>query len=97
MTSSDMARLIAMIDLVQGLERDLGISDLSDQEKMVYMAVFEALANSDAVTVSEFYGNKKLKNMSRTSFFRNLSSLCEMGYLMRIDPPGEHPKYKLSV
>lgn len=97
MISKDMARLSAMIDLVQGLERDLGISDLRDQEKMVYMAVFEALANSDAVSVSEFCGNKKLKRMSRTSFFRNLSSLCELGYLKRIDAGGEYPKYKLSM
>ena len=97
MISKDMARLSAMIELVQGLERDLGISDLSGQEKMVYMAVFEALEDSDAVSVSEFYGNKKLKGMSRTSFFRNLSSLCEQGYLKRIDAAGEHPKYKLSM
>lgn len=96
MDKRDLSRLNALIGLVSSLEHDLGLSELGDQEKRVFLAFSEVAVNGTKVTVSEFSDSPLLAGVSRSSFFRHLGSLCEAGLIIREEYDGAHPTYSLA-
>lgn len=95
MDVNNLNRLSSLLELVDGLERDLDLSDFSDQEKRVYLALWSAAGRSGRAKVGDFMWDKRLRGVSRTSFFRHLSKLCERGRIKRIDEIEGHPTYQI--
>ena len=97
MDVNNLNRLTSLLELVDGLERDLGLSDLSDQEKRVYVALWSEAGHCGRAKVGDFIGDKRLSDVSRTSFFRHLSKLCDRGRVKRIDEIEGHPTYQVVI
>jgi hypothetical protein len=94
---NNLNRLTSLLELVDGLERDLGLSDLSDQEKRVFLALWSVAGQSGRAKVGDFMRDERLSDVSRTSFFRHLSKLCERGRVKRIDEIEGHPTYEVVM
>lgn len=96
MDKRNLSRLNALIGLVEGLERDLGLVSLGDQEKRVFLAFADVALVEQKIKVAEFYDSPRLEGVSRSSFFRHLSALCEAGLIIREEIDGGHPIYMLK-
>ena len=97
MDVNNLNRLTSLLELVDGLERDLGLFDLSDQEKRVYLALWSAAGRCGRAKVGDFLRDERLSGVSRTRFFRHLGSLCERGYIKRMDEIEGHPTYQVVL
>jgi predicted transcriptional regulator len=80
-------RLMRLADLRQVLlqmERDFGLGELSDTEtKLLYAAAIQA-QNKPEVSLSELQEHLMTQGMSRSTFFRSLRHLVEIGYLQKV-------------
>ncbi len=68
--------------LLLGMERDLGLGDLSQNEKDVFYAVQSVIAGSDGVTRSDdIKGHSLVFEMTQPTFHRSLKNLLDRGLL----------------
>ena len=68
--------------LLLGMERDLGLGDLSQNEKDVFYAVQIVIAGSDGVARSDdIKGHSLVFEMTQPTFHRSLKNLLDRGLL----------------
>ena len=68
--------------LLLGMERDLGLGDLSQNEKDVFYAVQSVIAGSDGVARSDnIKGHSLVFEMTQPTFHRSLKNLLDRGLL----------------
>lgn len=68
--------------LLLGMERDLGLGDLSQNEKDVFYAVQSVIALSDGVARSDdIKGHSLVFEMTQPTFHRSLKNLLDRGLL----------------
>ena len=69
-------------ELLLGMERDLGLGDLSQNEKDVFYAVQSVIAGSDGVARSDdIKGHSLVFEMTQPTFHRSLKNLLDRGLL----------------
>ncbi|MEN8831913.1 hypothetical protein [Pacificibacter sp.] len=80
-----LEKIARLKHLLQGMERDLGIDDLSSvQRNIVYAATLLSEA-SRTVATEDIRQHELLDGVSRSAFFRALRELVDTGYLKHTD------------
>jgi hypothetical protein len=68
--------------LLLGMERDLGLGDLSQNEKDVFYAIQSVIANSEGIARSDdIKGHSLVFEMTQPTFHRSLKNLLARGLL----------------
>ncbi len=71
--------------LLLGMERDLGINDLSTVQRNIVYAATLLSETSRAVATEDIRHHELLDGVSRSAFFRALKDLVDTGYLQHTD------------
>lgn len=74
-------KLARLKQLLLGMERDLGIDDLSAVQRNIVYAATLLSETSKTVETEELRQHELLNGVSRSAFFRALRELVEAGYL----------------
>lgn len=75
--------LVAMRKLAIEMEKDLGIADLPEPQKLSYLAAIDLQDADGKLSSSELRDHPLVKDMARPTFFRSLVGLEEAGRLFR--------------
>ena len=81
------SRLKTLTDLqlmVSGLEADLGISDMSEIERKVLLALFDVYAQAGVAATGGVISHSMLSKFSRPSLFRALKALEAAGKVTKV-------------
>lgn len=78
-----MKALVAMRKLTTEMERDLGIADLSEPQKLSYLAAVDLQDSQGLLSSSELRQHPLVKDLPRPTYFRALVALEEAGRLFR--------------
>ena len=70
--------------MVQGMEDDLGLSDLGNIEKRVLLSIVEFYGKNGVASTSEILAHPLLNAFSRPSLFRALKILEETGKISKV-------------
>jgi len=70
--------------LLVGMEKDIGLDDLSDPEKSVFYAAID-LSNGDAIHTNNIRTHTLAESLTKPTFFRALKSLVTKGLLVHED------------
>lgn len=75
--------LVAMRKLTAEMERDLGITEMPEPQKLSYLAAVDLQDANGLLSSAELRAHPLVKNMPRPTFFRALNGLEEAGKLFR--------------
>jgi len=81
-----LKRLADLRNLLMRMEQDFGIGDLSYMETMLLYAAALMAEGDKEVSLTELQGHPMTAGMSRSTFFRALSHLVELGYMKKTGP-----------
>ncbi|MDC0739216.1 hypothetical protein N6L24_13090 [Cognatishimia sp. SS12] len=77
----EISKLAELRKLLLGMERALGLEDLSAVERDIYYAASELSTEAPGVRTTGLLSHALLEDVSRPTFFRALKSLVGKGYL----------------
>ena len=81
--------LVDLQMMVQGIEEDLGLSDLGNIEKRVLLSIIEFYDQNGVASTAEILAHPLLTAFSSPSLFRALQLLEEPGTILKVsDKPG---------
>lgn len=78
---TDISKLAELRKLLLGMERAMGLEDLSAVERDIYYAATELACNNHGVRTTGLLSHSLVESVSRPTFFRALKSLVNKGYL----------------
>jgi len=78
---TDISKLTELRKLLMGMERSMGLEDLSTVERDIYYAATDLAENNHGVRTTGLLAHSLMENVSRPTFFRALKSLVNKGYL----------------
>ncbi len=78
---SEISKLTELRKLMLGMERSLGLQDLSAVERDIYCAADDLARQAGRVQTTGLLEHALVANISRPTFFRALRSLVNKGYL----------------
>ena len=70
--------------MVQGIEEDLGLSDLGSIEKRVLLLIVKFHDENGVASTAEIFAHPLLNAFSRPSLFRALKFLEETGRILKV-------------
>lgn len=73
----DIARLFA---LLHDMEKELGLSDLSDTDRRVLLSIQDLSNKQTQVETNQILDHRFLETVSRPTVFRSLKKLLDAGY-----------------
>ena len=76
--------LVDLQMMVQGIEEDLGLSDLGSIEKRVLLSIVEFYDQNGVASTAEILAHPLLSSFSRPSLFRALKFLEETGRILKV-------------
>ena len=76
--------LVDLQMMVQGMEDDLGLSDLGNIEKRVLLSIVESYGKNGVASTSEILAHPLLNAFSRPSLFRALKFLEETDRIFKV-------------
>ena len=76
--------LVDLQMMVQGIEEDLGLSDLGNIEKRVLLSIIEFYDQNGVASTAEILAHPLLITFSRPSLFRALKLLEETGRIFKV-------------
>ena len=76
--------LVDLQMMVQGIEEDLGLSDLGNIEKRVLLSIMEFYDQNGVASTSEILAHPLLNAFSRPSLFRALKFLEATGRISKV-------------
>ena len=76
-----LKKFITLKLLLNEMEQDLGLSDLPDAEKNIYLAAQDLCSEGNYVTTKDLLDHKLTQNLTRPTFFRCLKSIQTKGLL----------------
>jgi predicted HTH transcriptional regulator len=79
----DISKLAELRKLLIGMERSMGLEDLTSVERDIYYAAFDIAAQDQPVRTTNLLSHILMENVSRPTFFRALKSLVNKGYLLQ--------------
>lgn len=82
---NDISKLAELRKLLVGMEKTLGLEDLSSVERDIYYAASDISETHDGCRTIGLLEHALVANVSRPTFFRALKSLVRKGYLSPID------------
>lgn len=91
---SDIGALAALRQLLQTMERDIGLEEMSPTQKDVYYAASLISEEQETFPLSDLMQHSLASNISRPTFFRCLKWLVSNGYL---NPEGRSSVSTYSV
>lgn len=73
--------------LIADMEKDLGLSDLTEPSRLLYCAAIELSKRHEAqeIKTSDLRAHPLMQGVSRPTFFRAMSDLIKLRYLKRND------------
>lgn len=77
----EISKLAELRKLLLGMERSLGLQELSMAERDIYYAATDIAETHDRVQTTGLMEHTLVVDISRPTFFRALKSLVEKGYL----------------
>ncbi|SHG86384.1 hypothetical protein [Cognatishimia maritima] len=78
---TDISKITELRKLLLGMERAMGLEDLSAVERDIYYAASELASRNHGVRTTGLLSHDLMENVSRPTFFRALKSLVNKGYL----------------
>lgn len=78
---SEISRLTELRKLLLGMEKSLGLQDLSPVERDIYYAASDLSDQAEGCRTVGLIEHALLADISRPTFFRALKSLVQKGYL----------------
>jgi DNA-binding IclR family transcriptional regulator len=81
------SRLAALRNLMLSMERDLGLSDLTDYQRDVYYAAHLVATKDDIAHSDSIRQHSMLSTVPRSTFFRSMKDLVSLGYLVPSGAP----------
>lgn len=78
---TDISKLTELRKLLMGMERSMGLEDLSTVERDIYCAATDLASHNHGVRTTGLLSHTLMENVSRPTFFRALKSLVNKGYL----------------
>ena len=88
-------KVAALQTLLLGMERDLGLDDLSAAQRKILYATQLIQEEKTGAPLSEMITHPLLSDLSRATFYRALKSLVEDGYLRHCSA-GSASHYKIA-
>ena len=85
MKSNFVKKIILLKQMLDDMEKDLGLASLSAVEKNVYLAAQDTKSSDGLVRTKDILEHKFTQDMSRPTFFRALKSIEAMGLLSHSD------------
>ena len=85
MKSNFVKKIILLKQMLDDMEKDIGLASLSGVEKNVYFAAQDMKSSDGLVRTKNILEHKFIQNMSRPTFFRALKSIEAMGLLSHSD------------
>ena len=76
--------LVNLQMMVQGIEEDLGLSDLGNIEKRVLLSIIEFHDQNGVASTAEILAHPLLTTFSRPSLFRALKFLEKIGRISKV-------------
>lgn len=80
--------------LLADMEHDVGLFDLSQHQKDILYAAQLLTQSADSVSTKSLQEHALTKDLPRATFFRNLSSLVDLGYLSHCGT--KHQGYRMG-
>lgn len=71
--------------LLEDMERDLGLDQVSSAEKMIYLAAQDVKSSDGFVQTKDMIEHKLTKGLSRPTFFGGLKAIQNKGLLKNSD------------
>lgn len=84
----------ALRALLADMENDVGLCDLSQHQKDILYAAQLLSQSASSVSTKSLQDHALTKDLPRATFFRNLSTLVELGYLSHCGT--KHQGYRIS-
>ncbi len=78
---TDISKLAELRKLMLGMERSIGLEELSAVERDVYYAATDLAQQTTGVRTTGLLSHALMQDVSRPTFFRALKSLVTKGYL----------------
>ena len=85
MEKNKLAYLTRLRTLVSEMEADLGLSDLKESEKKIYLAAADCAQNDKVVETRQLLDHALANDIARPTFYRALKNLETEGRLVRVD------------
>lgn len=76
-----LKKFITLKLLLNEMEQDLGLSDLPDGEKNIYLAAQDLSSEGKYVRTKDLLDHKLTQNLTRPTFFRCLKAIQAKGML----------------
>ena len=76
-------KIITLRLLLDEMEQDIGISELSDPEKSIFLAAQDIRSEHHYVTTKDLLEHKLTQSLTRPTFFRCLKSIQEKGLIVQ--------------
>ncbi|MFV0513277.1 MAG: hypothetical protein ACK5MY_06540 [Jhaorihella sp.] len=77
----EISKLAELRKLLLGMERAMGLQELSSAERDVFYAASDIAKSEDNIQTTGLMRHTLVTDISRPTFFRALRSLVEKGYL----------------
>lgn len=77
----EISKLAELRKLMLGMERSMGLQQLSVAERDIYYAASDISRSQDRIRTTGLMEHDLVADISRPTFFRALKSLVEKGYL----------------
>lgn len=74
--------IISLRSMLHDMENSVGLADLPDNQKSLYLAAQDRLTDSGIVTTGSLISHPFVRSMSRPTFFRTLKSLEDRGLIV---------------
>ena len=74
--------IITLRSMLHDMENRVGLADLPDNQRNLYLAAQDCLTDGDIVTTASLMSHSFIKSMSRPTFFRTLKALEERGLIV---------------
>jgi len=85
MKSNFVKKIILLKQMLDDMEKDIGLASLSAVEKNVYLAAQDVKSSDGLVRTKNILEHKFTQSMSRPTLFRALKSIEAMGLLSHSD------------
>jgi DNA-binding IscR family transcriptional regulator len=84
--NESLKRFAALRQVLLGMEQDLGLCDLGETERRVLCAVAQASECETEISLGTIQDHALTKGISRSTFFRAMNMLVELGYIAKAGP-----------
>jgi len=85
MEKNKLAYLTRLRTLVAEMEADLGLGDLKESEKKIYLAAADCSQSDRIVEIKQLLEHRLSQDIARPTFYRALKNLEAEGKLVRVD------------